>query len=190
MRALIVVMIFASTVLITSCETPLKVTSDYDKSVDFKRYSTFSMLDMSSRDQALSQLNANRIINAVKAEMIKKGYTEDSNAPDLKVNVVAILTPKSELSSSTNYYGYGGAYRPYGWGAGSGGYTTYNVRDFTEGSLIIEVIDADESKLIWEGIGNKEIDKPSKDPDKTIPEAIAKIMKDFPPDAAAIAKKK
>jgi hypothetical protein len=96
------------------------------------------------------------------------------------------LKDKQSVSSNTNYYGYGGYYRPYGWGGGMGatGYTTYNVQEYKDGSVIIEVVDAKTKNLLWEGIGNKEIDKPIKDPDTKIPLAIQKIMESFPPGMA------
>jgi len=34
---------------------------------------------------------------------------------------------------------------------------------------------------VWQGTGNKEIDGPVKDPDTTIPKAVASIMESFPP---------
>jgi hypothetical protein len=173
--------IISATTLI-SCEPTLHVTSDYDKSVNFTNYSTFAVLQLSEKAQTISELNADRVINAIKAEMVAKGFKEDAAAPDLKVMPVAIFTPKQEVTANTNYYGYGGVYRPYGWGTGmSSGYTTYNVDDYTDGSLIIDIVDSKTEKLIWEGVGNKEIDKPSKKPDETIPAAIKKIMAGFPP---------
>jgi hypothetical protein len=50
--------------------------------------------------------------------------------------------------------------------------------------LIIDIIDPKTKQLIWEGIGNKEIDKPSSDPDKAISAAVKSIMAGFPPGAA------
>jgi hypothetical protein len=177
-------LICISLVAVTSCETPLKVTSDYDKGVNFANYKTFALVSFNAKDQQVSELNVDRVIKAIKSEMTAKGFTEDTNAPDLKLNAVTIMTSKKEVTANTtNYgYGYGGVYRPYGWGGGvSSGYTTFDVNDYTDGSLIVEVIDAKTGKLIWEGVGNKEIDTPSKNPDKTIPEAVTKIMRNFPP---------
>jgi hypothetical protein len=182
MKKIGIVLSFISALTAISCEAPLKVTSDYDKSVDFKKYKTFAVVSLSEKDQSISQLNVDRIVRSVKAEMIKKGFQETNSNPDLKVGAVTIMTDKQEVTANTNYYNYGGYYRPYGWGTGaSSGYTTYNVNEYTDGSLIIEVIDASTDKLVWEGVGNKEIDSPAKDLDKAIAEAVAKIMKDFPP---------
>jgi hypothetical protein len=88
------------------------------------------------------------------------------------------------VSSTTNYYGYGGVYRPYYY-SGFGGYNTtnYNIDHYKDGSLIIDIIDASTEKLVWQGTGNKEIDGPVKDPDKRIPEAVGMIMANFPPGA-------
>lgn len=175
----------ALTVLIFfSCSPSVKVTSDYDKNASFSQYKTFAV-DTFRMNQRISQLNTNRITNAIKAELVKKGFTENISAPDLKVNVAAVLKDEKSVSSNTDYYGYGGVYRPWGWGGGLGatGYTTYNVQNYKDGSLIIDIADAKTNNLIWEGIGNKEIDKPLKDPDTEIPAAVASIMKNFPPGA-------
>lgn len=169
--------------ILASCSTPLKVTNDYDKSANFQQYKTFSVAQQTDpQKQSLSQLNQNRITNAVTAEMIKKGFQQNDN-PDLLVNLAVVLKDKKSISSNTDYYGYGGFYRPYGWGGGLGatGYTTYNVQDYKDGSLIIDVVDAKTKHLIWEGIGNKELDGPVSDPDTVIPAAVTKIMASFPP---------
>lgn len=168
-----------------SCSPALKVTSDYDKSASFAQYKTFG-IDTMRISQSISQLNENRIVNAVKSEMLKKGFTENAT-PDLLVHISAIFEKQKSVTSTTDYYGYGGFYRPYMWGGGMGatGYTTYNVQNYTDGSLIIDIADAKTKNLLWEGIGNKEIDKPAKDPDAAISEAVSKILANFPPGASA-----
>lgn len=172
-------------ILVSSCSPSIKVTSDYDKKANFQQYKTFALQKNNVQNQSISELNQNRINNAVIAEMIKKGFQQSDN-PDLFVNVATVLKDKKSVSSSTDYYGYGGYYRPYAWGGGMAatGYTTYNVQEYKDGSLIIEIADAKTKSLLWEGIGNKEIDKPVKDPDTKIPMAVEKIMESFPPGLA------
>jgi len=175
----------ALTIICISCGPSLKVSSDYDKSANFSQYKTFSLYKSDSLHESISQLNQDRIFNAVKSEMSKKGFQESSSNPDLLVNVVAILKDRVAVSSTTDYYGYGGVYRPYYWGTGMGvsGTTNYNVQHYKDGSLIIDVVDANTKKLLWQGTGNKEIDKPAKDPDTAIPQAVSSIMASFPPGA-------
>jgi len=172
---------FAS--ILFSCGPSLKVTTDHDSSVNLHQYHTFSMYKLEGKTDAVSELNANRITAAVKNEMLKKGFTENATNPELLVNTIAILKDRQSVSSNTDFYGYGGAYRPYAWGGGMGtvsASTTYNVENYKDGSLIIDIVEAATKKLIWQGTGNSEIDKPLKDPDKQIPAAITKIMASFP----------
>jgi len=175
---------FFGAILVSACSPQLKVTSDYDKTVSFAQYKTYA-IDTLRISSSVSQLNQQRIVNAVKAQMKAKGFTETEN-PDVLVHISAILKDKQSMSSTTNYYGYGGYYRPYAWGGGMGstGYTTYSVDEYKEGSLIVDIVDAKTKNLVWEGIGNKEIDKPAKDPEAAINDAITKIMAAYPPGAA------
>jgi Domain of unknown function (DUF4136) len=169
-----------SLVLFTSCGPTLTVTNDYDHTANFSQYHTFKIVKLEQQYQALSQLNQDRIIKAVQAQMIAKGFTPADNA-DLLVNITSIL--KNEKEIVANSYGYGGGYRPYAWGGGNMS-TTVNVQNYTAGSLIIEVASSATNKLLWEGIGNQDIDAPSSNPDKTVPVIVQKIMASFPPGAA------
>ena len=180
----IVLVLFLATI-IASCGSQLQVTSDYDKAANFTQYKTFALYKSDQMD-AISELNSRRITEAIRNEMVKKGFTETETNPDLWVNPVAILKDRTSVSANTNYYGYGGVYRPYYWGTGVGASSTtsYDVYHYKEGSLIIDVIEASSKKLLWQGVGNKEIDAKAKDPDTKIREAVTSIMKSFPPGAA------
>lgn len=166
--------------MLHSCGPSLKVSSDYDHRVDFTRYKTFQLYTGTKTN--ISSLNQDRILNSVKAEMQGKGLTEDSKQPDLLVNVSAIVKNNVQVSSNTNYYGYGGAVRPYYWGDGMvTGYTTYDVDHYKSGSLIIDMVDASTKKLVWQGVGDSKIDEPASDADQRIAGAVNKIMQGFPP---------
>jgi len=155
------------------------VSSEYDKTVDFSRFKTFALFNGEGLTKVLSQANHDRVLKAVKNEMIKKGFMEDAAGPDVMVNVNAVFNKTTSVSGN-NYYEYGSVYRPYTWGPGVS-YTNYDVRHYKDGSLIIDVVDASAKKLLWQGMGNKEMDTPAKDPETEIPKAVASIMADFPP---------
>lgn len=176
----------AAVLMQAACGPTLKVNTDYDKSTNFGTYKTFSFYQGDSSNSAISQLNQQRITNAVVSALQSKGLQQTSSNPDLLVNAVTIIKNKVALSSNTDYYGYGGVYRPYYWGSGLGvsSTTNYNVQNYKDGSLIIDIVDAKTKKLLWQGTGNSEIDKPLKDPDTQVPAAINKILAGFPPGAA------
>lgn len=168
--------------LVAACAPTMKVTTDYDKKADFSKYKTFDVYPVDEKNQSISQLNRNRITSSVTAELTKKGLKQTSDNPDVLVNVVAILKNVKSVTANTDFYGYGGLYRPYAWGGGMGSaYTTYNVDTYKDGSLIIDIIDAQTKNLVWEGVGNQEIDKPLENPDQQIAAAVAKILAAYPP---------
>jgi len=175
-KYLIILSYFIFTV---GCAPVLRVHTDYDKQVDFSKYKTFSFYGFTDKTSGMSELNRNRIIAAIKAEMVNHGFKEVDANPDLYVNATTILKEKTQISS-TNYYGYGGVYRPYYWGPGYSG-NDYNMYTYNEGSLIIDIIDGASKNLVWQSTGNQQIDIPLKDPDTVIPNAVKLILAKFPP---------
>jgi hypothetical protein len=173
--------------LIYSCSPTVKVTTDYDHAANFGEYKTFAFYDLKAQEGQINQLNADRITKAIRAELISKGFTETTNNPDLKVNAVTILKNKTSVSANTDFYGYGGMYRPYGyWGGGAmmgGANTTFNTYDYVDGSLIIDIVSSKTQKLIWQGIGNAQIDSKPDNPDEFVTGSIKKILAGFPPGA-------
>lgn len=166
-----------------ACGPTLKVSSDYDRSQTFSKFKTYALYQSDSAKSTLSQLNQSRILSAIKAEMAKKGFVENNAEPDLLVNAVAVLKNKEGVSFATDYYGYGGVYRPYAWSGtlGLSSATTYQYDTYQDGSLIIDIVDASTKKVVWVGTGSAKIDQPLKNPDQQIPEFIMKIMASFPP---------
>jgi hypothetical protein len=173
--------------LIYSCSPTVKVTTDYDHAANFSEYKTFAVYDLKAQEGQVNQLNVDRVTKAIRAEMIAKGFTESSN-PDLKVNAVSILKNKQSVSADTNFYGYGGMYRPYGyWGGGAmmgGANTTFNTYDYVDGSLVIDIVSTKTQKLVWQGIGNAQIDSKPDNPEDFINNSIKKILEGFPPGLA------
>lgn len=173
--------------LIYSCSPTVHVTNDYDHSINFSEFKTFAVYDLKAQQGQINQLNVDRIIKAIRAEMISKGFTESDN-PDLKVNAVSILKDKQSVTANSDFYGYGGMYRPYGyWGGGAGmvsGTTTYNTYNYVDGSLAIDIVSTKTQKLIWQGVGNAEIDNKPDNPEEFIAASVKKILAGFPPDIA------
>ena len=131
--------------LVYSCSPSVKVTTDYDHSANFGEYKTFAFYDLKAQEGQINQLNVDRITKAIRSELINKGFTETTTNPDLKVNAITILKNKTSVSANTDFYGYGGMYRPYGYWGGGGAMmgnanTTFNSYDYVDGSLIIDIV--------------------------------------------------
>ena len=173
--------------LIYGCSPTVKVTTDYDHAANFSEYKTFSVYDLKAQEGQVNQLNVDRVTKAIRNEMISKGFTESTTNPDLKVNAVTILKNKTQVTADSNFYGYGGMYRPYGyWGGGAmmgGANTTFNTYDYVDGSLIIDIVSTKSQKLVWQGIGNAQIDSKPDNPEEFIASSVKKILEGFPPGA-------
>ncbi len=185
------VLIAAAAIALASC-TPLTVNVDYDHSKDFSAMKTFALYQHANR--SVSELNQERLVAAVRDQLKAKGYAEVAENPDFLININTIVKDKKSVSANTDIYGYGGFYRPYGyWGGGMGmasANTTFNVEDYKDGSVIVDMVDAKTNQLFWEGVGNSEIDSPLSDPDKQIAAAVAKILATYPAAGTPIGAKK
>jgi len=173
----------------------IKVTSDFDATVDFTQFKTFEYYGWAEEsNNILNQLEQERIESAFGKELKKRGLTgvEKGSGGDLIITLFVVTQQKPSTTAHTTgsnmggfgyggYYGYGPAY---GWG-GSGMHTsttTYSENDYTVGTLIIDVYDENGKKLIWESIGSGTIkeSKTAEQKEKNTTVAVQKIMATYP----------
>ena len=166
----------------------VSVTSDYDKSVDFTQYKTFSYYGWADNsDQLMSPFDKERIEKSFGEEFTKRGLTFVKEGGDMTVALFIHTEQKQQTTATTTgmggmYGGYGGyyGYGP-GWGWGGGMSTTsVNTYDYTVGSLVCDVFDTREKKLVWEGVGSGEINENPQSRENSIPKTVAQIMAQFP----------
>jgi opacity protein-like surface antigen len=145
--------------VLAACASGPQYRSDYDQSVDFDSYETWAFVDTLGTDRAgYSSLITNHFKDAIRAEMQSLGYRYSESSPDLLVNFAANAQDVTEVRSRPTptvgaAYGYG----YYGYRTGM--YATFpmytneveTVR-YKEGTANVDVVDAAENRLIWEGI--------------------------------------
>lgn len=191
MKQLLSIAILAVIFLFGSCSS-LTVTSDYDKSVDFSKFTTYSYHGWAKdSDKILSPFDKERIETAFKNEFDKRGLKFEKEGGELVVALYIVTQQKTEQVANTTSlggysgWGYGGyyGYGP-GWGWGAPGMgtsvTTVNNIDYTVGTLVCDVFDASEKKLIWEGIGKGTVDDNPATREKGISKAVTEIMAQYP----------
>lgn len=174
------------TVILASCSS-LVVTSDKDNTVDFTKYKTFSYYGWTKNsDKILNEFDKKRIEDAFAEEFKKRGFTFVKEGGDAVVSLFIVVEEKTSVTAYTDHYG--GAYR-YGWGYGYGygyGYpmgqstTTYHEEDYKSGTLICDVLDANDKNLVWQGLAAAVIDKNPRKREYRIKEAVQKMMKEYP----------
>ena len=86
-------------VLLTSCSS-VRVATDYDKEIDFNSYKTFAFFKSGIDKVEISDLDKRRILRAIEAELLAKGFTK-SEDPDL---LVSIFTKSQTIKKTYQYF--------------------------------------------------------------------------------------
>ena len=85
--------------------------------------------------------------------MESRGYRFDEANPDLWVNLNAYLQDKTQVTTMPEVdYDYYYSYRARGYVAVPYWRDRTDVRQYTEGTLNIDVVDARKKQLVWEGV--------------------------------------
>ena len=172
-----------------SCSS-LDVTTDWDRGTDFDTFKTFSFYPWDYKNgYQINDYDKQTILNAIQSDLESKGYKYVKEGGDMLVSIFITLQGKTSYDAYTNHYGgwagYGGGWGYYGFGYGYGygpGYssTTVTRRDYLEGTLVVDVLNAAKKKLIWQGIGSREVEHDLDKRDKMLPKNVHEILARFP----------
>jgi hypothetical protein len=135
----------------SNCTIINKVTSDYDKEVDFSRIKTYQLYNEGIAKIQVNNLDKRRMIKAVEERLTTRGLTK-SEQPDILVNIV--VTTGQVYESAGGYVGGGYVFdytkNEYVWTSST--YSpTANSAPTTETVLMIDFIDPATKNLIWHG---------------------------------------
>jgi hypothetical protein len=73
-------------------------------------------------------------------------------------------------------FGYGWGWHPWYWGAGQN-----TVNRTSEGTLYIDLIDADQKELVWQGMGTAALASDVDRKQKRINKIVGEILEKYPP---------
>lgn len=174
-----ILLVLLVAVIATSCSS-VRVATDYDQSVNFNEYNTFAFFKPGIDKAEISDLDKKRILRAIEQQLLAKGFTKSENPSML----VSIFTTAQQRVDVYNNYGWGwGAWGPYGLYGPWGGYNN-SVSRTTEGTLYIDLIDADKKELVWQGQGTGYLAKDVDRKQERINEIVSEIMMEYPPQLA------
>jgi len=165
-----------------SCSS-IKISSDFDRSAGFASYKTYAFTQ-EAMNLPLDDINRNRVLKAIETELAAKGFTKTEKNPDVLIDVNIKAVQQTTATASTTGTGgyYGRGYR-YGYG---GGFTTttINYDTYTDGTLFIDMIDAQKQQLVWQGRGTKTLDPEASQQkrEENINYAVKQIFTKYPPE--------
>jgi hypothetical protein len=157
---------------------------DFDKDKDFSRYKTYKWVPIKGADQP-DELTSRSITSAIDAALATKGLAKtEGDTADLYVGFQTAIGQEKEFTSYNTGWGYGGGWGGGWYGGGMSSTTTYgSTSTVYVGQLDVSMYDPAQKQLVWRGVASKTLDpkaKPEKK-QKNITKAVAKLLKNFPP---------
>lgn len=167
--------------------------TDFDPNANFgelRRFSWGKAEVTVSNPSYRGELIEKRIKAAVLDEFNKKGIKYVERNPDFVVNYSTYTEKKQESRSqyrSWGYpYGFGyfplGFYPYYGWGAPFGMGYQHESRDYTEGTLVLDIVDVKSGETIWRGSVKGKLDD-GRRLQKQIAKGVKAILRKYPSNA-------
>ena len=117
-----------------------------------------------------------RVREGVERTLGAKGFQKADSNPDFWVAYHLSVEKKIDVYTTNRLYG------GYGWTVSI---PETRVNEYDEGSLIVDVSDAHEKKLVWRGIGTGRLrETPREDPEEqkqVVYQVVDEVLADFPP---------
>lgn len=159
--------------VLTACPSG-NVKVDYDHTVYFLKYRTFSFADVKTDNPFFEK----RIEDAVTHDLQAKGLQLVPSDGDLQLTAVGAVQNRQFYQTFYNpRFGY------YWWGwPGYPGYATTTRRvHYQVGTLVLDMYDGHSRHLVWRGIAANGVTASPRENTKRLYQAINDMLKHFPP---------
>lgn len=168
--------------LLTGCASGPTIRSNMDASVDFNRFRTFSFFQPLATDrEGYQSLISQQLVASAERELVARGLQRTDANPDLLINFSADLdqrlritqTPVTTAGSLNRHRR--GLYATWPM------YQQTEIRQYTQGTLGIDVVDASRRQLIWEGFALGRVTQRTTDNlGPVLDAAVVDIFREFP----------
>ena len=170
------------------CGGGLQVDTDFNPQVDFASMETYAWAQRTPAGdddpRVYNAIVAGRLKTAVDNALQSKGLREVSSSPDVYVAWHGAIIGKMRYETISNDYGYGwGRYGRGGWHLGATS-TRTEVREWDEGTLLIDIIDAGTDELVYRTVGQatlSEVRRTPQEAQEVANEVVLRMLADFPP---------
>ncbi len=169
---------------ISSCAN-VTVNNDYDPNVDFASMEDYAWLQATPQRKessiSNSSLQAKRVRAAVEAYLASKGIRKVSRA-DADFLIAQHLNIEKRVRLDTYNHGYGFGQ----WGRPGGFHDSSTLRQYEEGTLIIDFVHPEKEELIWRGTAQSRIQRTTTPSEREalIRKTVEEILGQYPPSDA------
>lgn len=176
-KLFLTVIIITLTISFISCST-VRVSVNYDDSVNFNRYKTYSLVKAPQNQEKKkggirNPLLKKNILNQIKSIFSEKGYqeAESKKNADFLVVFYTNVQNRKDWKPATYRVGRWGRVRRTRPG---------HVVHYKEGTLVIDIVDEEQKELVWQGVGKDVLNRAN--PEENFVSSAREILKDFPPE--------
>lgn len=177
--------------LLSACTSVPQVRTSGAADVDIAAFRTFGFIDNPSTDRAGYQtLISQQLAFSTRRELEVRGlqFVADSAAADLLINFYIDLTDRFRVRNTgpawrgPSYWHY--RYGLYGPWRGHRHWPTHSAMDVeqvTQGTLSVDVVDARNNTLVWEGVATRRVTQQTlNDLGPALDDAVHRIFAEFP----------
>lgn len=167
--------------LVASCGSSMVIETQVESDADFSDYKTWNWLpdiEPPTDPRVADPMVQQRIRTAIERQFAEQGFEKTTTSPDFYVSYHAALQDHLSQTMVDDRYD----------NASYAEYATNWEHDYThawlEGSLVIDILDAESIELVWRGSAQAELTENATDDerDKRVKEAVAKMLEKFPPN--------
>jgi hypothetical protein len=171
--------------LFAGCSTSLSVDSEWNREADFSQFKSYAWIPQDrgpSGDQQLPKhldLRLRRVVDDILID--EKGFDKAPSPADADFLLAYYINTQKKLRVNYSVYGgYYGGYRYGHWPGYYGGSAAHNVREYTTGTLVLDVVDRTTKTLAWTGVvaGEAKYENPS---GERVTKVMTEVLANFPP---------
>ena len=190
-RVLVLLSALLPILALEGCVAKYDVRTDSDPAIDFSAYKSFAIPPRPKPDTPDildNSLVRKRLEGMFAKELTGHGLAPvaDAAAADLLVRYWVTTEAKTDISTvpSAGPYGYGYGYgSPYPYWGGRWGpmYQDVIVRDYTEGTLVLDLVDRQRDELVWRAYVVGTLSRERETVYELVEEALGRAFEDYPP---------
>jgi hypothetical protein len=169
-----ILVLLISLLILTGCSS-LKVTSDYDPNVSLAGLEDYAVFPF--ENNSTDSLKNDRIIEAVTHNLTAKGYTlSDKSSADFYVRFQTMI--RENVPGKTGFsIGLGTFSGNIGGSVGTSRYRTYD-----EETLIIDMLNPSDEKLLWRGVATDTAEQPDSPEERQVytDKVVDALLASFP----------
>jgi hypothetical protein len=174
----IILLLVIPAILLSACASGPTIVANTNPGTDLSTFKTYNFFQPLGTDRAggVRTPLSSRLVSSMNRELISRGMSL-SDTPDLLVDFVVSAEDRIDVRTTPSHT----VHRSH-WNRGFSTWPTYNttVRQYTEGSLIIDLIDPATNTLVGEGGAQNRINN-TEFTQQQIDEIVSKIMSELLP---------